>query len=326
MEKFKQMKKYISLLYLLFAALFVFGQVPGELKWKKNIAKNHIQTQTQWNHKYEKGKPQKKGYQNYSKRFDLNGNVIEETYLKSGYVNKKLSYKYDNNENKVEFVNYRGSANEVIFKQNISYDNSSRKIREERYNGKDYQIIKYTYDNKNRLIKTVRSDIFGDIEHQRVFNYSGNTCNISIIEGKSHEIGKIANKYDNNNNIIESIEYDDKGKIKNHYKYSFKGKLLIEKTKYILGNFIYKESYNYNSNKNLVKVLKEQPKGKVITDKLYKYDTKGNLIEEQWYDKNPDENSKKTYFYNKKGVLEKVEVYYSLYKYRIQYKYKYKFY
>lgn len=320
------MKKHILLLYLLFAALFVFGQVPGELKWKENIAKNNIQTQVQWNHKYEKGKPQKKGYQNYSKKFDLNGNVIEETYFKSGYVNKKLSYKYDNNENKVEFVNYRGSANEVIFKQNISYDNSARKIREERYNGKDYQIIKYTYDNKNRLIKTVRSDVFGEIEHQRVFSYSGNTCNISIIEGKSHKIGKIVNKYDNKNNIIESAEYDKKGILKEQYYYIFDGNLVIEKTKYLFGKFHYKETYSYNSNNNLIKTIKEQPKGEVIDDHIYKYDSQNNLIEEEWYDNNPNENSKKTYFYNSKGILEKVEVYYSLYKYRIQYKYKYKFY
>lgn len=319
------MKKYISLTSLLFASLFIFGQIPGEKNWKKNIAKNHIQTQVQWNHKYEKGKPTRKGYKNYSKKFDLNGNVIEETYFKSGYVNKKLSYKYDNNENKVEFVNYRGSANEVMFKQNITYDNSARKIREERYNGIDYQIIKYTYDNKSRLIKTVRSDIFGNIEHQRIFNYSGKICTISIIDG-TLEIGKIINKYDNNNNIIESTEYDSKGDIKEHYEYLFDGKLVKEKTKSILGNFHYKEIYSYDSNNNLIKILKEKPKGTVIEDHIYKYDSQDNLIEEEWYDNNPNENSKKTYFYNSKGILEKVEVFYSLYKYKIQYKYIYIFY
>ena len=148
---------------------------------------------------------------------------------------------------------------------------------------------------------------------------------ISIRDG-TKEIGTISNKYDNNNNIIESTEYDSNGDVKEHYEYLFDGKFVKEKTKHIMGNFIYKETYNYDSNNNLIKVLKEQPKGKVVVNNIYKYDSQGNLIEEEWYDNNPNENSKKTYFYNKKGILEKVEVYYALYKYRIQYKYKYTFY
>ena len=139
------MKKYLSLISLFFASIFFsWSQVPGELKWKENIAKNRIQTQVQWNHKYEKGKPKKSGYKNFSKKFDHNGNVVEEIYFQAGTVDQKLSYKYDNNENKVEFINYNGDDNEIKYKQNITYDNAAKKIREERYNGSDYQIIKYS--------------------------------------------------------------------------------------------------------------------------------------------------------------------------------------
>jgi len=318
------MKYFISLVTLFLASsLFSLGQVPGEKKWKENIAKNHIQTQVQWNHKYEKGKPKKTGYKNFSKKFDYKGNVIEEIYYQSGTVDQKLSYKYDNNENKVEFINYNGNESKVMFKQNITYDNSTRRIREERYNGLDYQIIKYSYNKNSKLAKIVRSDINGNIEHKRIFKYSGNICNIDIYRDEKHISGKITNKYDSNDNIIETIEYDQKGKIKEKYEYHFKNNLVIEKTKYLSGNFIYKESYKYDSNKNLVKILKEQPKGKTITNNTYAYDNNWNLIEEQWYDNNPNEYSKKKYFYSKKGVLERVEVYYSLYKYKIQYKYKY---
>ena len=45
---------------------------------------------------------------------------------------------------------------------------------------------------------------------------------------------------------------------------------------------------------------------------MYKYDAKGNLLEEEWYDNNPNENSKKTYHYSDKGILEKVDVYYEV--------------
>lgn len=318
------MKYYISLVIFFLATIFFsFGQVPGEEKWKENIAKNRIQTQVQWNHKYEKGKPKKTGYKNFSKKFDYKGNIIEEIYYQAGTVDQKLSYKYDNNENKVEFINYNGDENRVMFKQNITYDNSTRKIREERYNGLDYQIIKYSYNDNNKLAKIVRSDIYGNVEHKRIFEYSGNVCNIDIYSDEKHISGKITNKYDNNDNIVETIEYDQKGKVKEKYEYNFENNLVKEKTKYISNNFIYKETYEYDSDRNLVKILKEQPKGKTITNNIYTYDIKGNLIEEQWYDNNPNEYSKRTYFYSKNGVLESVEVYYSLYKYKIQYKYEY---
>lgn len=319
------MKNIIIFTLLIFSVELLFGQLPGEKNWKENISKNQIQTQVQWNHKYEKGNPKRSGYKNYTKKFDHNGNVIEEIYYKSGNIDQKLNYKYDDNENKVEYVNYKGDETKVMFKQNITYDNSTRKIREERYNGTDYQIIKYNYKN-NKLAEIIRSDIYGNVEHKRIFNYKGNVCTISIFDEKSNRIGKIINKYDNNNNIIESVEYDINGKIKEQYFYKFTGNLVKEKTKHVLGNFIYKEKYQYNSKGNLVKVNKEEPQGNIFVNNLYKYDSKGNLIEEEWYDDHPTENSKKTYFYNEKSVLEKVEVYYALYRYRIQYKYKYTYY
>lgn len=319
------MKNIIIVISFLLVSLAVFSQNPGEDKWKENIVKNRIQTQEQWNHKYQKGKPVKDGYKNFTKRFDHNGNVVEEVYYQAGTVDQKLSYRYDNNENKVEYSNYKGDENELLYRQNITYDNFNKKIREERYNGSDYQIIKYSYDEKDRLASITRSDIFGSIEHQRDFNYKNDICKIKIID-KGKEVGQIINKYDDQGNIIESIEYDNEGNVKEKYFYVFNGKLLIEKTKYVLGNFMYKEYYSYDSKGNLVEIKKEQPKGNIFVSNTYEYDKEGNLVEEQWYDDNASENSKKTYFYNDKGILERVEVYYALYNYRIQYRYDYTFY
>jgi YD repeat-containing protein len=319
------MKNISIIIGIICISFNLFSQNPGEEKWKENIVKNRIHTQVQWNHKYVKGKPVKQGYKNFTKRYDHKGNVIEEVYYEAGSIDQKLSYKYDNNENKVEYINYKGDENKLLYRQNITYDNSNKKIREERYNGTDYQIIKYNYDTKDRLTSITRSDIYGNIEHQRDFNYKGDICTIKIID-KGKEIGKIINTYDDQGNIIESTEYDIDGKVKEKYYYTFNGKLLLDKTKYILGNFIYKEYYSYDSKGNLVEIKKEQPKGNIFISNIYKYDKEGNLIEEEWYDDNSNENSRKTYFYNEKGIVEKVEVYYALYHYKIQYRYEYTFY
>lgn len=321
------MKYFLSLILILSLSIcFAKAQQPGEEKWKENISKNRIQTQVQWNHKYIKGEPKKEGYKNFSKKFDYKGNIIEEIYFQSGSIDQKLSYKYDNNENKVEFINYNGRENEVVFKQNITYDNNTRKIREERFTGIEYDIIKYSYNDNDKLSEIVRSDIYGNVKHKRVFNYSGNICNVDIYSDDKNISGKLVNLYDKNGNIIESIEYNKKGKVKEKYVFIFEDNRVMEKIKYVADNFNYKETYEYDANNNLIKITKEQPKGKSIVNNIYKYDKQQNLIEEQWYDNNPDEYSKKTYFYNSKNILEKVEVYYSLYKYRIQYKYEYTYY
>ena len=303
----------------------VLGQIPGEEKWKESLVKNRVQTQEQWNHKYEKGKPKKNGYKNFMKKFDHKGNVIEEVYYQSGTVDQKLSYRYDNQENTVEYANYKGDETKLLFKQNITYDNSGRKIREERFNGSDYEIIKYSYKG-DKLSEITRSDIYGYVEHKRVFNYTGDICTISILDNEKNNIGKIINKYDDLGNIVETIEYDENGKIKERYLFEFDGKLVKEKIKFASDNFLYKETYEYNANDQLIKVLKEQPKGTKVISNIYIYDDEGRLIEEQWFDDHPTENSKKTYFYDKKGLLEKVEVYYALYRYRMQYRYNYTFY
>jgi len=320
------MKNSLIITAFIFIANVSFSQLPGEKYWKESIVKNRVQIQEQWNHKYEKGKPKKDGYKNYSKKYDHNGNLIEEVYYQSGNIDQKLSYKYDDKDNQVEYANYKGDEGELLFKQNITYDNSGKKIREERFNGMEYQIIKYAYDG-DKVSEIIRSDIYGDIEQKRIFNYTGQICTVSIFDNQSKNIGKIINKYDNHGNIIESIEYDENGGLKEKYDYTFdENNLLKEKTKHAGSNFIYQEFYEYDSKNQLVKVIKEEPKGKKVTSNIYTYDSSGKLIEEQWYDNHPTENSKKNYYYNNKGLLERVEVYYALYRYKMQYRYNYSYY
>jgi len=329
-EKVNSMMKHILyLLVLLIPIGSLNAQIPGETKWKQNIVKNKIYTQSQWNHKYEKGKPKKDGYKNFSKKYDKKGNVIEEIYYssgKAGSIDQKLSYKYDNKENKIEYLSTKGADGKIHFKQNITYDNFDNKIREERFNGSEYEIIKYNYDSKNRLQEIIKTDTNNNILQIRAFEYTGNKSTINILSKDKRSLGKIINTYDKNDNIIESFEYDVNGKVTEQYYYVFQDKKLTQKTKYIFENFNYMETYSYDNLGNLVEVKREQPKGNNYINNIYKYDSNGNLIEEQWYDDDPSEYSQKTYLYNSKGLLEKVEVYYAAYKYRMQYRYEYKTY
>lgn len=323
------MKHLVIFIVFSFLYFSASAQLPGELKWKENVIKNKIKVQTQWNHKYEKGRPKKDGYKNFSKTFDQNGNVLEEIYYSTGKeerIDQRLIYKYDDKDNRIEHINTKVSIGKILLKQNFTYDKSGRKIKEERFNGSDYEIIKYTYDSKNRIQEIVKTDTLNEILQIRVFEYNGNKSITSILTKDRKFIGKVVNTFDKNENIIETSEYDINGKITEQSFFEFNGKLMTQKTKYIFENFNYMETYSYDSRDNLIEVKREQPKGNIFINNIYKYDTNGNLIEEQWYDEDPTDYSKKTYFYNQKGLLEKVEVYYASYKYKMQYKYDYKTY
>ncbi len=323
------MKQLLFLIIFSFIFIVAEAQMPGEMKWKENIVNNNIQIQTQWNHKYEKGKPKKVGYKNFSKTFDKKGNVIEEVYYsagKQGGIDQKLSYKYDNKENKIEHINTKVSEGKILLKQTFTYDNEGKKTKEERFNGSDYEFIKYNYDSKKRLSEIVKTDTLNTILQTRSFDYSDNKSTISILNQDKRLMGKIINTYDNNGNIIETVEFDVNGKKAEQFYYEFKGKLMIQKTKYIYESFNYMENYTYDKNGNLIEVKREHPKGNFYINNIYKYDSNGNLVEEKWYDDDPTEYSQKSYFYNSKGLLEKVEVYYVAYKYKMQYRYEYKTY
>ena len=124
------MKKSIYIIFSILISNILFGQNPAEEKLRENLVKNNVQTQIQKNYKYVKGKLSKDGYVNFSKKFDRNGNTTEEIFYSRGYIDQKLHYKYDNDENKIEYANYKGDENKLLFRQNITYDNQKRKIKD----------------------------------------------------------------------------------------------------------------------------------------------------------------------------------------------------
>ena len=320
--------KTISILFLMtFLPLNVLlAQLPQALK-KNTIVNQDIQSQTQINFKYKDGEPADEGYKNSFKEFDHNGNVIKEEYYRRGDINQELSYKYNQNQDKTEYVNYSVEEDEVRFKQTIDYNSQGKKIRERRFNGSEHRVIDYQYNNAGKLTNIIKKDRQGNLVQKRVFSYDGNTANIRVLNNKGQLISRVVNKYDNNGNLIENLEYNPDGQRTKKISYKFNGNnKKIEETKYQKGNFIYRKEFAYNNNNQLVEIQKEQPKGKIHISKIFEYNSNGHLSKEMWYDSMAEEYSHKKYFYNNRGIVKKAEVYYALYDYRVLYRYNYKFY
>jgi len=327
LSTFQGNMRTIAVLLLIFLPILkIHSQLPEALE-KTTIIKQNIKSQVQWNHKFEDGEPSEKGYKNSYKEYDRNGNVTKEEYYRRGDIDQELSYKYDRNQNKTEYVNYSAEEDEIRFKQTIDYNEKGNKIKENRYNGSEHHVIDYHYNGDDKLSRIVKSDLDDNVIQKRVFSYKGNVANIRVVNDEGTLISRIVNKYDGRGNLVEYTEFTPDGQRIKKITYTFNEKnLKTDEIKYQKGNFIYHKSYNYDKDNKLVEIQMEQPKDKVHISKIFHYTPDGNLSKEMWYDSMADKYSHKKYFYNKKGIVEKAEVYYALYDYKVLYRYDYTFY
>ncbi len=320
--------KTLSILLLMAFLPFseLIAQLPQALE-NNTIIKRDIKAQTQINFKFKNGEPADEGYKNSFKEFDRNGNVIKEEYYRRGDINQELSYKYNQNQDKTEYVNYSVEEDEVRFKQTIDYNSQGKKVRERRFNGSEHRVIDYKYNSAGKLSNIIKKDRKGNLVQKRVFSYEGNTAKIRVLNNKDQLISRIVNKYDDNGNLIENLEYNPNGKRTKKITYKFNdNNKKIEEIKYQKGNFIYRKEFAYNNNNQLVEIQKEQPKDKIHISKIFEYNSEGNLSKEMWYDSMAEEYSHKKYSYNNRGIVKKAEVYYALYNSRMLYRYNYEFY
>lgn len=324
------MKNITLLLVSLLFTIPLTAQQSDDEQWKEYYADKGIKSQTQWNHKYNGDKVREEGYKNLSKIFDENGNIIEEIYYRQGSVYQKMSYKYNKEGKKIQSLNWKldDGKKKILFKQDIEYEDG-KKIREVRYNGSNLTVFNYTYDKDkdNKLGKITKYNDRGKVEQNREFSYEGNKTIVKISGPNGQIEGYIENFYNSENKLTKTVDYDENHNEINRlsYKYDEQGRE-IEKAKYIKGDFAYKENYRYGEDGLLKEVLHEEPEDNEYKNNMYEYDQQGNLLEEQWYDNHPEKYSKKTYHYNDDGILKKVDVYYALYNYKIQYQYTYEYY
>jgi hypothetical protein len=320
---------FFFIIFVIYSASQLFGQLPDE-SLKEMVLEHNIKSLTQFNHKYEDGEPKEEGYKNIHKEFNKHGNLIKELHYRNGDVSQRLSYKYNDNQQKIEFKNYSVRNEELSYRQNIEYNDKGQKALEHRYNGSEYLKLIYEYDEDGKKEKILKKKRIGgnkyELKEKRLFDHKGNTTTVRVVDSGGELVKKFINKYDDAGHLIELSEFSPNGeKIKTiTTKYNEDGKKTGEE-KYQKGNFIYKKDFRYDKDGNLVEVQKEQPEEEFVISKVYEYQ-KENLSKEMWLEDMADKYSQKKFIFDDDGILRKVEVFYALYQYRILYTFEYEFY
>lgn len=307
----------------------VYGQMIDpldEAKTRERILQNKIYKITQWSYKYDGDKPAAKGNISVVTTYDKEGNQVEVVNYNSGKISTIQKYAYDIKGNKSEYTNFDANKKVNTYSQTFLYNDKGNVVRENGFDGLSPYHVDHEYDSLNRPIDICKYDSNKLVEEQWLYTYQDSTTLITILKKN-----KLTNKqrivYNPKGQKIEEVRLDpnDKEIRKTTYAYTPNGRV-EKRLEYISGNLRYTHNYVYDDENKLVEVIQIDPNGKHFSYSTYKYDQKGNLLQEQWSENKGIEYSKKDSTYDPQSILRKVDSYYAPYEYQIMYQYTYEFY
>jgi len=122
---------------------------------KKIAAEDKIKSVVVYEEKYEKG-GNSKTLKDSETKYDVYGNVIEETEYKNGAIDKHIKYQYDSRNNKIKEIEL-DQMDKPIKTIEYKYDSNNNKIKESEQDasGKVVKISEYRYDKNRKSEKLV---------------------------------------------------------------------------------------------------------------------------------------------------------------------------
>ncbi|BDX38340.1 hypothetical protein CYCD_16950 [Tenuifilaceae bacterium CYCD] len=325
------MKRIFLVILSIIFGLNTYAQTRSDLISREKIAKNKIASVSQWTHKFVKDKIDPKGTVTVVTNYDKGGNPIEViNYKPDGRVSSRHVYKYDDQNRKIEYSQYQflksGKDMDLSFKQTFSYDSKGNKKSELGFDGKTTYRIVYSYFDDGKQKEIVKYNASNTVEERWVFENKGNTTNVTIYKPEGKVDKKIVRKYDNRSNLLDETNYSgaDKELGRTTFEFGSDG-LMKAKCEYYGGSLRASYSYVYDDNGQLIEVYQTNPNGDKMLYSAYKYDGKGNMLEEKWFDGQPGEYSKRNFKLDNRGNVNEVEAYYSDYNYKVVYRYTYKY-
>lgn len=324
------MRVSVFIIFLSLVFTNAFSQIRNEDKDRIRISQNKILKSIQWTHKYVQGKANPNGYITTETNYDKKGNPVEVVNYKStGIISSKLNYKYDQNNNKIEFIQYQKLNKpdlEVAFKQAFQYDNNGNKKIEVGFDGATGYTINYSYLSDNKPKDIIKYNSSRVIIEKWEYSYSDNIQTINIF--KMDKLDRsIIRKFDTKGNITEEVNKNSAGKELQKTTNDYNSEnLLTSSSEYFSGKLVKKLVYKYNTDNQITEITQINPDNSKTLNRSNSYDNQGNLIEEKWFDGIPDDLSSRKFKYDKKSNVIEVETYYSDYKYKVLYKFNYEYY
>ena len=194
---------------------------------------------------------------------------------------KHIFHKFNKDGNYVEKVFFNNDL--PTEKYTKIFDKDGKEIEEDIFSPIDLIYIKsYSkYNDFGKIKETICYNANNSIKETISYFYDGNKNVIKIIDFDGESFSKTIYKYNKNNKVIKIVEYDSKNSIdtKTLYNYDRKDNLIEETIYYKSGPTEVKYIYKYNNFNQKIESIHYFDKKTSFRD-FYKYDEKGNMIEE----------------------------------------------
>jgi len=275
-------------------------------KERQRVRMSEIFSMSTWKYKYSFGKPEKKGIQISSVRYNHNGNKTEETTFNQndGTVFSKTNYRYNRDGNLIEEVTTNGDAKTKTIYRYDSANDKKEMVSYKQDGTVDRKGI-YVYDKDDNLVESLGYLADGRLFSKELYAYdsSGN-----VIEQKN-SVARYSYTYDNNGNMIELAKYgrDFDNLDSAEYKIADRIVFVYDNFENLTAETIYKpdtsikarSTFEYDWQGNLFREIDYSSDGRIAYSAIYKYDKRGDVVEESGIEK--DRSFKNTYKFDRKG-------------------------
>ncbi len=291
---------------------------------KDQIRESRINSITEWNHPVIDNRPAENGTISLKAVYDDNGYQVEEiTYNSRGEESRRVTSRFDNNGNRIEYQVFDSRSNRVTFSRMTRFDANGNRIAEWGFDGiRDYRNIYHL--NSDRKPEEIHYTAGGNLREKRIFSYDGNETNISVVLPDNTVTEKIRLISDNAGNLLAESYYDKDGNLVRKVEYTYENGLKKGERHFQGDQMQYRDIFTYDDGM-LTMVSRVNRQGHETVTHRYTYDDRGRLVNESWYNENSDNYSSRDYTYDSLGNMKSVTSYYATYSFRVQYRYDYSF-
>lgn len=277
-----------------------------EQKERERIKTSGIFSMSVWKYNFIFGKPDKKGVQVSSVRYNTQGHKVEETVYNLNDANAfaKTNYKYDRRGNLIEEIKTKGEIKTKIIYRYDSTDAKKEMVVYKPEGTVDRKAI-YLYDGDNNMVESLGYLVDGRLYSRESFAYDSSG---DMIENKS-SLARFTYEYDSDGNMIELVKYGRDFKTHDSLVYRISDRMIFEYDSLgnlnstavlkVDGSVKAKSKYQYDRNGNVIEEVEFSSDGRAVYRVSYKYDKRRNIIEDSGIEKgHPFKN---TYKFDRKG-------------------------
>lgn len=253
-----------------------------------------------------------------NKEYDIHQNLIlEQEYTVDGNVNCNNKHTY-NEKNELIETNYLDEDDQVLETHQFFYDESGKLIKEHIHYGENeygdddtdfYDIVTYVYNTDNQLISKKSFDNEGEFNSEKKYLHDGKNIIQEQVFGEENRLEVELNfKYNEVGNLIHETRIDHIENVKNtlEHEYYENNHRSCSKVFNHYNDLVSKTSFAYNDKNQLHSVTEERPDSFVV--KKYEFDDEGNLICENYFNKDEELMQYKKYSYEN-NLLQQIDQY-----------------